>query len=455
MKIRTRLTVQFLILGGIITILTSLAIYYLSASYRKDDFFSRLESKANVTARLLIEVEEIDSTLLQKIERDNPISLPNEKVIIYNYKNDILFSTDEKKVIKTDSLLYDQIRLEGEVRFKQGLYEVIGILYKEKYDRFVVIAGATDIFGLSKMKNLKIVLAIVFIVSLFLYSIAGWFYSGKALQPILKSIGQVEKISIASLNLRLDEGNGIDEIAKLAMTFNKMLERLEEAFKLQKDFISNASHELRNPLTSLHGQLEVLLMRDRTIPDYKATILSVLEDIRQLTDLSNRLLLLAQATSESVGTTYAQIRIDETLWQVREELQKSQATFKINVFIDNSLYEADQMSILGDEYLIKIAISNIIENGCKYTDNHTVDVKLEYLNKYIAILFTDKGIGIPEKDLVHLFEPFHRGSNVAAIEGHGIGLPLVYQIVKNHHGSIEINSKIGIGTTVCVRFPIA
>ena len=100
MKIRTRLTIQFLILGGIITILSSLSIYYFSAIYRKDDFYNRLESKANMTARLLIEVDEIDATLLHKIEKDNPLSLPNEKIIIYNNKNEILFSTDDLKNIK-------------------------------------------------------------------------------------------------------------------------------------------------------------------------------------------------------------------------------------------------------------------------------------------------------------------------------------------------------------------
>jgi signal transduction histidine kinase len=455
MKIRTRLTIQFLILGGIITILSSLSIYYFSAIYRKDDFYNRLESKANMTARLLIEVDEIDVTLLHKIEKDNPLSLPNEKIIIYNNKNEILFSTDELKNIKTDNKIYEKIRLDGKVKFKQDLYEVIGILYKGKLDRFVVIAAATDIFGLSKMRNLRITLSVVFIISLFLFSIAGWFYSGRALKPISTVISQVERISITSLNLRLDEGNRTDEIAKLSLTFNKMLERLEESFKLQKDFISNASHELRNPLTSIYGQLEVLLLRDRSISEYKSTIKSAIEDIKQLNDLSNRLLLLAQASSEIAETSFTTIRIDEIIWQVREEFLKSHEKYKINVFIDDSLFEADQMSIFGDEYLIRTAISNIIENGCKYSDNHTVDINLEYSDHYIVLWFTDKGFGIPEKDLEHLFEPFHRGSNVQTIAGHGIGLSLVYQIVKNHQAIVSIDSKIGTGTTVCLRFPIA
>lgn len=454
MQIRSKLTIQFLIIGGIITILAALSIYYSSATYRRDDFYRRLESRANITARLLIEVEEIDSTLLRKIERDNPVSLPDEKIIIYNYRNDILFSTDEDQVIKVDSATLDQIRLEGKIRFRQGIYEIVGIMFSERYDRFAVIAAANDIYGLLKLKNLKIILAIVIIVSLLLFAIAGWIYSGRALKPISKAVDQVEKITITSLNLRLDEGNRTDEIAKLAQTFNKMLERLEEAFRLQKDFIANASHELRNPLTSLYGQLEVLLMKDRKLRDYKSTISSALEDIKQLNDLSDRLLLLAHASSEIAESSFTSVRIDEVLWEVREDLQKAFSNYQINVFIDESLYEADQMSIQGDESLLRIALSNIIENGCKYSDNHTVDIKLEYLNSYLSLRFKDSGIGIPAKDIENLFEPFHRGSNVQSFAGHGIGLTIVYQIIKNHRGIIKIDSVLGKGTEVSIRFPV-
>ena len=454
MQIRSKLTIQFLIIGGIITVLAALSIYYSSATYRSDDFYRRLESRANITARLLIEVEEIDSTLLRKIERDNPVSLPDEKIIIFNYRNDILFSTDEDQVIKTDTSVLDMIRLDGKIRYRQGIYEIVGILFSERYDRFVVIAAANDIYGLLKLKNLKIILTIVFLVSLFLFAVAGWFYSGRALKPISKAVDQVERITITSLNLRLDEGNRTDEIAKLAQTFNNMLERLEEAFRLQKDFIANASHELRNPLTSLYGQLEVLLMKDRKAKDYKSTISSVLEDIKQLNDLSDRLLLLAQTSSELVEASYTPVRMDEVLWEVRDDLQKSNSTYRVNISIDESLYEADQMSIAGDESLLRIAVSNIIENGCKYSGNHTVEVRLEYSNGFLTIWFKDTGIGIPEKDIEHLFEPFHRGSNVQSFSGHGIGLTIVYQIVKNHHGTIDIGSVIGKGTEVCIRFPV-
>ena len=455
MQIRTRLTLQFLLIGGVIMIIASAAIYFSSSSFRREDFYNRLENKANITARLLIEVEEIDANLLKKIETDNPVNLPEERIIILNYNNDTLYSSDEKGEILISNSLSNRIRLEGTVRYKQDRYEVLGLLYTGRYDRFVVVAAAVDIFGLLKMKNLKIILLVVCLTSFLLFSFAGWIFAGKALQPISGVIGRVEEISVISLDLRVNEGNGTDEIAILARTFNKMLERLEVAFKLQKDFISNASHELRTPLTSINGQLEVLLMKSRSSEEYITAVSSALEDIKNLTDLSNRLLLLAHTTSEKQFANFRPVRIDEILWQVKEELQKFSKEYVINISIGSSLNDFDQMIILGDEYLLKTAISNIVENACKYSDDHSVSINLECSSGWISIRFIDHGIGIDKKDIEQVFEPFHRGSNAKTVPGHGIGLSIVNRIIKNHNGIISLSSKIGEGTRVLLKLPSA
>lgn len=457
MQIRTRLTLQFLLIGGAIMIIASCAIYLSSAIFGKDDFYNRLESKANITARLLIEVEEIDASLLRRIEKDNPVNLPSEKIIIYNYKNEILYSSDEQNEMEISTSVLNRIRLYEKITFKQGENDVLGVLYAERYDRFVVIAAAKDIIGLLKLKNLKIILLTVNIVSFLILSIAGWFYSGKALEPISTVVRQVEDISIASLNLRVDEGNGTDEIARLAQTFNKMLERLEEAFKMQKDFISNASHEIRTPLTSVYGQLQVLLIKDRSSDEYKSTVNSVVEDIQNLIMLSNSLLLLAQTSSETTDKSFSNVRIDEILWQAVEEINKVNESYNINISISiNESSNADELMLIeGNEFLLKVALSNIIENGCKYSYNHSVDIKIECQGKSISLVFTDQGRGIEAEDIEKIFEPFYRGQNSKQVQGHGIGLSLVKRIITNHSGTIKISSVKGKGTSVVLSLPLA
>ena len=453
MKIRTKLTLRFILINAIIILSGSLFIYIFSADYREEEFYQRLSSKANNTAKLLIEVDEVDVELLRKLEKDNPVSLANEKIIIFNYRDSVLFSTDEESALKIEKPLLDKIRLNEEVRFRQGSYEVLGFLFKGQFDRFVVVAGATDIYGVKKITNLVYILLIVFALSTVVVSISGWIYAGEALQPIANVVSQVGEISITSLNLRVDQGNGNDEIAKLAETFNSMLERLESSFLAQKNFITNASHELRTPLTAITGQLEVTLLNNRSPEEYQKVMNSVLEDIRSLNKLSNRLLLLAQATSEEREKKMSPLRLDEVVWQAKDELLKHHPDFVINIDLDETLDDADSLTITGDEQLIKTAVANIIENGCKYSENRRTDVYIQPRTSGLSLLFKDYGIGIPPEDLPNIFEPFYRGSNTMNVKGHGIGLSMVRGIIKLHGGNILINSTQAHGTTTTIHLP--
>ena len=453
MQIRTRLALQFLLLGGIIMIIASVAIYFSSASLRKGDFYKLLWNNGRSTANLLFNTTKVEADRVLGIEKKSPVNLQNEKIIIINFNNDIVYSSDEKKEIEIRNNVLEKVRLGYIITYKQPPFEVIGTLFYTTYDRFVVVVAGTDIEGALRMKKLENILVIVCLISLFLFFIAGWFYSGRALKPISDVVHKVEDISITSLNLRVFEGNGTDEIGRLAITFNKMLDRLETAFGMQKNFIANASHELRTPLTSINGQLEVLMMKDRSTTEYKSALGSVLDDIKSLINLSNRLLLIARTSAEGPMSFNKKIRIDEILWQSQEEISRFNNDYRINISIDDSLTDSDQMIVVGDESLLKVAVSNIIDNACKYSDDHTVDIKFRHIEKSIEIKFKDRGIGISEEDIKKIFEPFYRGANTISISGTGIGLPLVNQIIKNHNGIVEISSVINKGTLVKILLP--
>src|SRR5690606_31852147 len=182
-------------------------------------------------------------------------------------------------------------------------------------------------------------------ISLGLASLSGWFYAGRALRPISKVVNQVADISIINLDQRVDEGNGKDEIAQLARTFNEMLSRLEASFLLQKNFIANASHELRTPFTAITGRLEVTLLSTRNNDEYRAVIESVLEDIRSLNKLFNKLLLLAQASTEDRERKMQHLRVDELLWQTKDELIKLSPTYQITIDLDENLDDELKLTV--------------------------------------------------------------------------------------------------------------
>lgn len=454
MEIREKLLYQFIGIVAMILLLSSLSVYFSFSGGVKDDFYDRLNSKAKMVAQMKIDIDEIDDELLKKIESNNPLSLPNEKIIIYDYKDNVVYNTDNDKLLTISSELLAEVRLKEEVRLKQKSYEIVGLFYTGKFDRYVVFAAAADIYGLGKLKRLRVILIIVFIISLFIVYITGKIFVSRALTPISNIMKQVSAIGVSNLDVRISEGNGKDELSQLAQTFNNMLERLETAFKTQKYFIANASHELRTPLTVITGHLEVILMSARNNEEYRKTIISVLGNIKNLNLISNRLLQLAHASSEFSESDFSLIRIDEILWQARKDVLKINDNYKISINFSESIDDECKLKVKGNEQLLIIAISNIIDNGCKYSDDHTSEISVNNENNNVIMNFSDKGIGISEEELKMIFYPFYRSKNVIGTKGHGIGLPLVEKIITLHKGKITIKSEVMKGSTFTLYLPL-
>jgi signal transduction histidine kinase len=453
MQIKTRLTLLFIAIVALTVLTSSVFIYVFSSNYRETEFNDRLSAKAHSMAKLFVEVEEIDTQLLRIIENSTPASLPNEHIYIFNQNNESVYKSIDDNLVQLSLELQNQVIREGEIKAKYGEFEIFGLRYEAKDQYYLVFAAAIDKFGYSKLKNLRNILIINFAVVLVIIAIGGWFFSKKALAPISEIIKKVENITETSLNARLNEGNGSDEIEKLAVTFNSMLERIELAFILQKSLVANASHELRTPLTAMTGQLEVLLLSDRHKDDYVKTIQSVLDDIKNLSIICNKLLLLAQTNTDRKNFNFQQIRVDDLLWQVQSETKKFNPTYQINVqFIKIPENENDLM-LNGNTHLLKTAFSNFIENGCKFSNNKSILVELDFDKHNIIVSFTDKGIGIAKEDFKMIFQPFYRSKSAISYPGHGLGLPLTERIIKIHGGFIQLTSELGSFTRFEITIP--
>lgn len=438
MQLKTRLTLQFLIAVAPILLISFAVIYWSSAKYRHNEFYERLQKRALTTVEFLTKVDQVDSTLLKVIDRTQKDNLPKENVTVYNYLNQKLYTNNDSVFFDVDKQLIDDIRLNSPMRFTQKGYEIIGLTYNDKYNRFVIIAGAKDLYGLSKLSNLRNTLFLLFFIIVGITALIGWLYSSRALKPISNVVSKAEKISANNLSERLTPPKYNDEIGKLVSAFNTMLGRIEDAFKIQKLFVAGASHELKNPLTVITTQLEVSAMKNRTTEEYKETIKSVLEDIKELNSLTTQLIDFGRLSQESIDIDYKPLRIDELLSDFTESFAKRNKQSAINYKIEILPDDENRLVLAINKALLTTAFTNLADNACKFSPEKKVDVVLQANDKTINIYFCDNGPGIAAEDRPFIFEPFYRSKNPTSVKGHGIGLPLTWKILALHNAGITI-----------------
>jgi signal transduction histidine kinase len=447
MQIRTKLTAQFALLVSAIMLMAFVTIYLIRMTYVEQEFYKRLRHKAITTCELLVKVEGVDSKLLRKIDKTNYDVLHNENLTIYDHKNEELYTSNETLYYTLTPELLDQIRLEKEVQFSEGKAKIIGIVYTDRFNRVICIAGAEDKYGDEELHSLWRILTGMYFGVIGLVIVAGWYFAGQAMKPVSNAIGQVNQIYPKLMEQRLTVQNPRDEVGQLTSTFNKLLDRISEVFRLQNLFISNVSHELKNPLMRIGAQLDVALLKERTEAEYRQTLLSIREDIRDLGQLSETLLELAKVNDQNRSLIYNDVRIDEVVWEARDLLLKAEPSYQVQVRMLSTIEDDNQLIVKANAHLMKTAIVNLMENGCKFSPDSTVAVDVFPMETDVEIRFTNTGTVILPKDLPYIFQPFFRSDSTTTIKGYGVGLSLVERIAKLHNGNIKVTSDANAQTT--------
>jgi signal transduction histidine kinase len=451
MKIRLKLTLLFSGLFAILLLAFSMAIYFYSANQREEDYFKRLRQLAITKTNLLLEAR-VEPAVLQLIYENSLNTLPQEEVAIYDTAFHLLYH-DAMNIdkVKESRGMIDSIITRKEIHFYVEDLQAIGFVYNFKDKMYIITAAAKDDDGFSRLKTLRIVLAFGFAMAILFTLLAGILFSRKALAPVAAMVGEVEAITASHLDLRIDSGNGKDEIAELSQTFNRMLDRLENSFNAQKDFVSNISHELRTPLSVIIAELEVSAIKARSTEEYKEIIQLTLLEARKLSRLSNDLLDLAKASYDFSGITFKELRLDEVLLDATQAVLRSNQDYRVELLFEKEMEESEGISIKGNEYLLKVAFSNLIENACKFSGNKHCSVIIGFDGKTPVLRFSDSGIGISREDVMRIFTPFYRGANKKYADGNGIGLSLTAKIIHLHNGLISVDSVINEGTTFTIR----
>ncbi|OHW62525.1 alkaline phosphatase synthesis sensor protein PhoR [Andreesenia angusta] len=424
---------------------------------RRETFDLRLESIAG-SLRYYMATGEIDkyrdqiNSILTLYGRDS-----DSDIFLLDRDNIIVGSSNGMSIgnTKDDYIVKRAFLGESEFEINTLDQEIMNIAYPIMSARDVigvvyVVSSIGDIYD--SINYLDKGLVIVSLVGIAIMAIVKFGFTGYVLRPLDSFSEAILRISEGDLDYKI-EINTNDEFNDLAETFNSMTHKLKEADSHRKDFIAYVSHELKTPLSTIK------LLSETMVHDENMNIDICKEFMEDISSESDRLTNIVNDLLTLMELEITEMKIDfemANLKAIAEKVHSNMTHLAAEKDIDFRLSVAEELEFKFDPDRIKQTLINIISNAIKYTDRGgTVELKLYSEYDSVVVEISDNGIGIPEESLPHIFDRFYRvdKARARATGGSGLGLSIANQIVSLHGGKIEVESKLGEGTTIKIRLP--
>ncbi len=448
MPIGNKITLMYATVFSILLILSTifimLNVWYIYHGVSKKELYETIdnvedyikgggeinkEAIAKINPNRFIEIRVIDLSNHNRFETMfNPHMYP-PPINEYNTSNDKNFDKDIDVIsIKKKYYMTDEKKIEY-----NGKRYLIQVFRPNEYERRFIY-------------SYSVIFLIVNVMGIIIAFGIGKFISRKLLMPIKEINETAERISIHDLSQRINVPAADDEIRTLALTFNDMISRLEVSFEKQKRFISDASHELRTPISVIQGYANLIDRWGKSDPEVlQEAIDSIKDETKHISALIKKLLFLAK---EEKNLKYAQKKVI-CLNDIINEIQKEKNVLEIEKNIETKMDE--DLFIMGDSYLIKEMLWIFIENAVKYSDKKNGNILISAFleNEKIVLSVKDNGIGIADDEQGNIWKRFYRASNAKGIydnKSTGLGLSIVKKIAELHGGVITVESQVGIGS---------
>lgn len=442
MKIGSRIALFYTIITvGAITAAV-MVFYFFTSRYINHLYDSYLIEKAYLTAQKHWEKDEVDEYSYREIQQKYNELLPQAQEILLNMDS-VPMAVNDSLNKYLDSNQQARLFKDLPVPFVYGKLRGAALHYPDNEGDFIVLVMANNTYGYEIQKHILLLAVLLLLISCGLIYLLGRIYANRILRPLQHILKELKRIRGNNLNVRMKTFDNKDELDELIRTLNEMLDRIDTAFQAEKSFISNASHELNNPLTAIQGECEISLLKERSATEYIDSLQRISTESKRITQLIKHLLFLSRQDEDILQN--AKEKIDLVVLLRDLCLQYPQVTFNTNE-TDGSVH------ITANFYLLRIALQNIIDNARKYSKEQ-VDVSLSIHEDCPVIEIKDYGIGIPEEEIHHIFHSFYRASNTRGYTGQGIGLSLSMKILSVYGGKITIDSEINSYTKVTMTFP--
>ena len=374
------------------------------------------------------------------------------RILDNNTHKKIIQTTNFPEDIENDDIYLNKLK-ENIITFEEQnnyLLSRIKIDFNNSQKVIIEVATTKDMLW-SHLDNLLYILSFIIPIVLIFAIIGGNFLIYKSFTPIEKVLEELKNITATDLSARLKSSNNQDEINELITEINNLLGRLESSFERISQFSSDASHELKTPLTIIKGEMEIALRKDRNIEEYKQSLKTSLDEVIVIEKTINDLLFLAKNEKdlilENMEVLYFDEIIDESINEVKNFAKLN------NIKIKFDLIETSEFH--GYSNLLKIAIKNILKNAIQFSHNNSEIIVKSYKEKdFFNISIQDFGIGIPLNEQEKIFEKFYRTDKSRSKNsgGTGLGMSIVKKIIHIHKGYIKVESIENIGTTIFISF---
>ena len=297
-----------------------------------------------------------------------------------------------------------------------------------------------------------------YVIWLLVFEVAGtivgtatiFIVSRRMLQPLQLLMEGTDKITSGDYSVRLDM-DSFYEFEELGRKFNCMAEELKSVEVLRNDFVNQFSHEFNTPISSIHGFANALKDRNLGTDEWEAYLDKIIQGTDRLSNLANNVLNLSLIERQTIVTHKTRINITEQIRRVIAMLvlywEKKEIIFD---------FECDEHYIIGNEEFLEHLWCNILDNAIKYSFvKGKIDINIEEKDDNVIVKIRDYGKGIAEESIPHIFEKFYRSKSSSTSPGTGIGLTIAKKVVLLHQGSIEVDSKVGGGTSFFIKLPCA
>lgn len=436
LNIRQRLTLQFLLLVSVLFLLFSVSIYLFSRLYLNARFYNGLQERAIITASLKIALSADQKAIQDLVRNSDERMLTEEMVSIYDPQRDMfVFTTDILKESFHRSFLNAADTSKSVNNISRKKYKICVLKIKDYW----VIISAKDVYEREALSNLRDILVILSVVALLFIAYISWFMADRALSPISKIARQLDQIFPKNLSRRIEYPYTEDEIGFITRTINKLLQRVETSVNTQRMFVANISHELKNPLTKIFTQIEILEMKYKNHPEYYNQIMSLRSDTLMLNHLTQALLELASISSNDRELPKKNLRIDEILMSAVSEFKRWNTDCEILLNLEEFPENEEILIYPVNEDALKIVFKNLLDNACKFSVNQQAEVKIHSDADHLQITVYNEGKPIPREEITKILQPFFRSDSTAkGKKGHGVGLAIVKQILNLHNIRLTI-----------------